>query len=292
MQKLSVVIPNYNHAEYLPDCLDSLLSQSHKADEIIIVDDGSTDNSAEVVRSFQKNHPEIILLKNEKNLGVHLTFNRGFQATRHELIFGTSADDLIFPSFFEKALTLFDQADLALVCADFAVFLDQKPYQFKKYRMLDRNDPSILQPPEVIEVMRKTNFYIPSNTCIYKKQWLKKYGGYDSKLLSLTDLYINTQISFRHPIGYVPNSFGAFRFSASSYGKTIRKNWKLRLALMDNFVKSIEGEETPFQKAVLRSGMLSLNGFFMILYLLLHPRYWLHVPFVSYKVIKRKLQHR
>jgi glycosyltransferase involved in cell wall biosynthesis len=54
LPSISVVVPNYNHASYLPHCLNAILSQSVRPNEVIIVDDGSTDNSVEVVLEFAK----------------------------------------------------------------------------------------------------------------------------------------------------------------------------------------------------------------------------------------------
>ena len=63
---LSVVLPNYNHARYLPRALDALLSQELPADEIIVVDDCSTDASQEIVSRYEARYPSIRLVANEK----------------------------------------------------------------------------------------------------------------------------------------------------------------------------------------------------------------------------------
>ena len=66
---VSVTLPNYNHAKLLPRALDALLSRFLKPAEIIIVDDASTDESLTVIEWYAANHPEIIVLRNERNLG-------------------------------------------------------------------------------------------------------------------------------------------------------------------------------------------------------------------------------
>ena len=82
---LSVVLPNYNHARYLPRALDAYLSQDHPADEIIVIDDCSADASREIVTRYAANHPSIRLVSNDKNMGVIPTLSRGLNEARGQL---------------------------------------------------------------------------------------------------------------------------------------------------------------------------------------------------------------
>ncbi len=66
---VSVILPNYNHAHYLPQCLNAMLDQSVKPTEIIVIDDASTDNSIEVISDYVRRDPVVKLIQNEKNIG-------------------------------------------------------------------------------------------------------------------------------------------------------------------------------------------------------------------------------
>src|SRR5471030_1152802 len=97
---LSVILPNYNHGRYLPRALDALLAQDRPADEIIVVDDGATDDSLDIVSRYAEEYPSIRALKNPKNMGVIVTLTRGLQAARGKYVYFGAADDFVMPGFF------------------------------------------------------------------------------------------------------------------------------------------------------------------------------------------------
>ena len=79
MKTIGVIVPNYNSGIYIKKCLDSLLEQEYKVNEIIVVDDCSTDESKKIVKEYTKKNDKIILLENGKNMGVSYSRNRGIE---------------------------------------------------------------------------------------------------------------------------------------------------------------------------------------------------------------------
>jgi glycosyltransferase involved in cell wall biosynthesis len=69
--RLSVVLPNYNHAHFLRESLDALTGQTRPADQIVIVDDASTDDSTSIIEEFRAAHPSITVIENDVNQGVN-----------------------------------------------------------------------------------------------------------------------------------------------------------------------------------------------------------------------------
>ncbi|MCC5665179.1 glycosyltransferase [Nostoc sp. CHAB 5784] len=104
--KTSCLINNYNYAEFVLEAIDSALNQTVKFDEIIIVDDASTDNSAEVIDKFAQLDNVKCIFK-EKNQGQLSSFNEGFLAATGEIIFFLDADDIYEPQYLENALNFY-----------------------------------------------------------------------------------------------------------------------------------------------------------------------------------------
>lgn len=90
---VSILIPNYNHAHYLRTCLDSILSQPVQPLELVVCDDGSTDNSVQILQEYASRHPHMKVLQNPANKGVNFTFNRLYELAKGTHIYSMAADD-------------------------------------------------------------------------------------------------------------------------------------------------------------------------------------------------------
>ncbi len=101
MKKISVIVPVYNVEEFLPQCLDSLLTQTLTDLEIICVNDGSTDNSSKILNDYEKKDKRIIII-NQKNSGVCVARNIGIKAASGEYIGFVDSDDWIEPDFYQN----------------------------------------------------------------------------------------------------------------------------------------------------------------------------------------------
>jgi len=113
---VSVLMPVYNGASYLIEAIDSILNQTFTNFEFIIIDDGSTDNSVEIVRNYSDTR--INLYVNETNKGIVYTLNRGIDLSKAPLIARMDADDVSLPDRLEKQYDfLINHPDYSLVCS-------------------------------------------------------------------------------------------------------------------------------------------------------------------------------
>src|SRR5947209_17719180 len=105
--RISVIIPNYNHAHFLPRCLDAQLNQPVLPYEIIVVDDASTDSSMEILNQYAQRNPVIRVYRNEKNSGTNFSVNRGLELSRVDYVLFPGADDEVRPALYEQAIRMF-----------------------------------------------------------------------------------------------------------------------------------------------------------------------------------------
>jgi glycosyltransferase involved in cell wall biosynthesis len=123
MIKFSVVIPLYNKKKEIKDTLESVLNQSYPADEIIVVDDGSTDKSEEMVRKFFNDKVKLI---NQQNKGVSVTRNRGIIEAKNEYICFLDADDLWEKDFLKEIKELIEKYPEAIFYSTSHKMIDEK----------------------------------------------------------------------------------------------------------------------------------------------------------------------
>lgn len=112
--RLSLVVPVYNVAPYLAQCLDSLLAQTVPADEIVIVDDGSTDECPDILRRYAAAHRNITVVRQE-NQGLSMARNTGLARVTGDYVAFVDSDDFVAPDCYERWLALAAQHDLDIV---------------------------------------------------------------------------------------------------------------------------------------------------------------------------------
>lgn len=106
--KVSVVMPVYNGALYLQEAIDSILNQTYKDFELVIIDDGSTDDSQEIIRNTAERDRRIVFLKNEKNSGICITLNKGLGIAKGEYIVRMDCDDIALSQRIEKQVAFME----------------------------------------------------------------------------------------------------------------------------------------------------------------------------------------
>ncbi len=108
MPKVSIIIPCYNQGKYVAEAINSALRQTFKDIEIVCVNDGSTDNSAEIIKSFADKYKNFVFFNNEENKGVIYSRNFAIENCNGTYILPLDADDIIAPTYVEKAVKILD----------------------------------------------------------------------------------------------------------------------------------------------------------------------------------------
>ena len=200
-QYVSIIITCYNYAEYVEEAIKSALSQTQKPLEIIVINDGSTDRSIDVINKFK----DQVTIIDKKNEGVIAAKNQGLLAAKGEWIVFLDADDELEPTYIEKTLRYAREHNYDVVYTDmqytgaknerFAVF----PYSFA--RLLRGN-------------------YI-HNSSLYKKEMLHKAGGYKEAMKGgYEDWEINISLAEKHAsFGYLKGPVLHYRQHGDDKGR-------------------------------------------------------------------------
>lgn len=131
MPKVSVIMGIYNCASTLQEALDSLYAQTFQDFEIILCDDGSKDNTYEVAQENLRHHDNIVLLRNEQNLGLNATLNKCLAAAKGEYIARMDGDDISLLTRFEKQVNFLDEHPEYAVVSAPMIHFDENGVLFK-----------------------------------------------------------------------------------------------------------------------------------------------------------------
>lgn len=188
----SVIIPAYNYARYLNEAITSVLSQTHRNFELIVVDDGSTDETRAIVSSFTDARVRYVW---QKNQGLSAARNRGIHESKYEFVAFLDADDVWKPTHLAATLAEFvrSEPECALV-ATVSVRMDQDGHEMPT-RMARWSGGRRI---DVSEIVTRTRF-MPSTTVV-RRTAFEQCGGFDTGLRSSEDREMWIRIGARFTV--------------------------------------------------------------------------------------------
>jgi len=233
---VSVIIPNYNYAQYLRGAIESVLGQTYSNIEIIVVDDGSTDGSKELIGSFGNKITPVF----QRNEGVSAARNNAVNASSGEYLAFLDADDSWMPEKVEKQFNLF-QTDSALGLVHVGVI------------EVDENGSTLLERFEGLDgeisndllMLKREGILGGGSGLMVPRKVFDEVGGFDLRLSTSADWDLFYQISSRYQVGFVPELLLKYRIHGS--------NMHGNVAVMEHdmttaFEKIFRGESTPLSR--------------------------------------------
>lgn len=176
MDKLvSIIVPVYNSENYISDCFDSLLDQTYKNIEVILIDDGSSDESGRIIDEYAKKDSRIIPIHQE-NSGVARTRNNGINLAKGEFIVFVDADDWLSKDAIEHLMYLqsLEDADLCYTVNIFSNINDKQ---------VDSEVVKTISPVEATEYLLSPRHVVGCWNKIYRKEWLLSNNLYQNENL-------------------------------------------------------------------------------------------------------------
>lgn len=198
-------MPTYNNADFLPDAIQSILQQSCPVAEIIVVDDGSSDHTAQVLEQFTG----AISSLRQQNAGPAAARNLGIAAARSEYIAFLDADDLWVANKIERQLAVMRRFDgNALLLGDMAeIGVDGEVVigsALRKHVMLDFfRDLAETPVPDAMARLLQKNF-VPTGTVMVRRAILEEVGVFDSGIRYGEDLELWSRVAARYPVICMP----------------------------------------------------------------------------------------
>jgi glycosyltransferase involved in cell wall biosynthesis len=207
---VSVLIKSYNHAPYIAETLESVLSQSFQDFEILVTDDASTDRTADVVRGFAD--PRIALDVLPVNMGVSLAMRSVLARARGHYVAILNSDDFALPGRLERQVAHLDTHP-----TDAGVFTEAREVD-EEGRPL--RAPSAFDAPSAWPDHGRARwlrrFFFEGNclcapSAMLRRDVLRQIGPHDPRLTNLQDLDLWVRLTSRHEIGFIPEPLTAFR---------------------------------------------------------------------------------
>ncbi len=196
---VSIVIPCYNQARFLGEAVESVLAQTHPHFEIVVVDDGSSDNTSEVAARY----PKVSLIR-QKNQGLSNARNAGLRQSKGDFIVFLDADDRLLPKALEIGLKhlvahpewAFVSGRCALIASDGSPLHSVEQPYFEKDHYAE---------------MLRDNYIWPPSVVLYRRTVFDTVPGFDTSLSGSADYGIYLQIAGRFPVGCHPHVISEYR---------------------------------------------------------------------------------
>ncbi len=209
---------NYNHGRFLETALTAILEQSRPPDEIIVVDDASTDDSVEILKVLARQSPLIRIEQNERNLGVVATVNQLVEMAGGDYVFSAAADDMVLPGLFEKSMQLLEEFPQAGFCSSLTRLMDEEGHDAGLFPTpIISCEPRFLSPAEVLRTLGRQGAWMMGNTVIFRRDALLELGGYRPDLHSFCDGFFQQVLALRDGACFIPEPLASWRQLAGGY---------------------------------------------------------------------------
>jgi glycosyltransferase involved in cell wall biosynthesis len=294
MDKLiSIILPNYNYSHYLPRAIQSVLTQNYPNFELIIIEDGSTDNSLEIIQEFIEQDRRIQLIRHLKNQGIFYSVNEGLEASKGEFFHGLGADDFYLPGFLRTSLLhLAKYPEIGTSVCE-SCYYENNPEQIRFYPFMTKIERSrVVLPKQAASLLQKTFLKFSATNCITKTEFVKKYGGYAEKFNASCDWILHTKIALTHGVIYVPEPLVCWKKNLKGVSGSILRNRKGRKAMYAHVLEDLSNAPQDLFKNFRISGELGCVIKYAPMEFFKRPKFWPFFLNILRRYIRRQWKRR
>lgn len=230
---LSVLMCNYNYGKYVGEAIEAILAQSFQPKEIVIIDDGSADNSVSVIETIARKNPVIKFIRNEQNKGIFYSANLALNHVSSEYLYGASSDDKILPGLFEKSMNLLSQYPQAGLCTSLARIINETGEDLGVLNTpIVSTKECYISPAQAVDLLKKYGSWFSTYTAFYKRSVLLELGGFSPELQAFWDGFICRVIALKCGSCFIPEPLVAWRRSTSGYASKFSHDPNIALEVM------------------------------------------------------------
>lgn len=223
MQNVTVLMPAYNHGNVLSFQIESLLKQTSPPKNIIILDDGSTDETQEILSRYQQNET-VKVISQKKNMGLHAAINLLLNQVGTGFFAFAAADDILTRDWCMTTASLLETyRDAKMAITNSFIFENNRTYLTDSINTLNNKCEGVYKPSQYIELLMRHGKLPPSNTILYRSDIIEELIRpifLKKELRSLVDVLLILAIATRYPIAYSTKPTGIFVKSNKSYGES------------------------------------------------------------------------
>jgi len=237
-----VVIPHFNHGEFIAQSVNSILQQTKLPRRILIVDDASTDNSQEVLVRLAADNTLIDLVINTTRLGVNGNINRGLSLTNTRYVTFLAADDIVDSSLYETAVSCLEHHADAGACGSASHWIDESGELLPQPREIPiRHDPGFVSRAAALKWMEHYGPFLVGGGAVFRRTRLEAIGGFAESLGPYADSYALQRLAAESGVCYIPRRLAYWRRSEHGYASRTSGSAKSLAGIYATIKADIEG---------------------------------------------------
>lgn len=218
MPSITVIVPNWNDARHLRRCLRSVLDQVAPPEELIVVDDASTDDSLDVIRSVIRGEGRARLFLNPVNIGSNRTVNESLSRANSDYVLLLSANDFVLPGIFSRARECLSRSPGAGLWSAMTWLVDDEDRVLRLHPspVVAWRD-AFIPPERSMHLAYHVGNWFTGPTLIYHRDTLRSVGGFDPAYGAPSDFFTALTVASLRGASYSPEPFAGFRKHDGSY---------------------------------------------------------------------------
>ncbi len=205
MIDISIIMPVYNNSIYLNESIESVLNQTFENFELIIIDDGSIDNTIHILEYYKKLDERVKIFRNQKNIGIAKSLNKGISLSNGKYIARIDSDDTWESDKLKKQINYLKKKPDIVLLGSNAIYINEKGEIIK-----NKNNPIYFSDNKIRKNILKYNLFCHSSV-IFQKDHVKKLGYYNEKYPNTEDYELWLRIIKSYKAEILPDKLVRYR---------------------------------------------------------------------------------